>query len=40
MNDSSLRYSDERDKTYGIAGMAITIVALDGEKYQIGRAHV
>ncbi len=36
MNDSSLRYSDERDKTYGIAGMAITIVALDGEKYLSG----
>lgn len=36
MNDSTLRYSDERDKTYGIAGMAITIVALDSEKYLSG----
>ncbi len=33
MKDISLRYTDERDKTYGIAGMAITLVAVDGEKY-------
>ncbi len=31
MNESSLRYADERDKSYGIAGMAITIVALDAQ---------
>lgn len=36
MNELSLRYSDERDKTYGIAGMAITLVACDGEKYLAG----
>lgn len=33
MNHSTLRYSDERDKIYGLAGMAITLVAIDGEKY-------
>ncbi len=33
MDESSLRYSDERDKSYGIAGMAITLVALDGLDY-------
>lgn len=33
MNEPSLRYTDERDKSYGIAGMAITLVAIDGEKY-------
>lgn len=33
MNHSSLKYADERDKIYGLAGMAITLVALDGEKY-------
>lgn len=27
--DKSLRYTDERDKTYGIAGMVITLVACD-----------
>ena len=31
MNDSSLSYTDELDKSYGIAGMAITIVALDAQ---------
>lgn len=30
---SSLSYSDERDKTYGVTGMAITLVVLDGEQY-------
>lgn len=30
MNEPSLRYSDERDKTYGIAGMTISLVACDG----------
>lgn len=30
---NSLSYSDERDKSYGIAGMAITLVVLDGENY-------
>lgn len=33
MKEPELRYSDERDKTYGIAGMAITLVALDGEDF-------
>lgn len=33
MDHSNLRYTDERDKIYGLAGMAITLVALDGEKY-------
>lgn len=31
MKEPSLRYSDERDKAYGIAGMAITLVACDDE---------
>lgn len=30
---NTLSYADERDKTYGVAGMAITLVALDGEQY-------
>ncbi|MDE6276613.1 MAG: hypothetical protein K2M06_00715 [Muribaculaceae bacterium] len=29
-SDNSLRYSDERDKAYGLTGMAITLVASDG----------
>lgn len=33
MTDSRLRYADEREKTYGLTGMAITLVALDGEHY-------
>ena len=33
MKEPELRYSDERDKTYGIAGMTITLVALDGEDF-------
>lgn len=33
MDHTNLRYSDERDKIYGLAGMAITLVALDSEKY-------
>ena len=33
MTPNTLQYIDERDKTYGIAGMAITLVALDAEKY-------
>ncbi len=32
----TLSYADEKDKTFGIAGMAITLVALDGEEY-LGR---
>lgn len=28
-----LKYSDETDKSYGLAGMAISIVVLDGEEY-------
>lgn len=31
MNSISLKYTDKRDKAYGIAGMAITLVACDGE---------
>lgn len=27
------KYKDERDKSFGIAGMAISVVALDGEDY-------
>lgn len=30
MSDISLKYTDERDKAYGIAGMAITLAACDG----------
>lgn len=33
MNHSHLSYRNERDKTYGVTGMAITLVALDGEQY-------
>lgn len=33
MTDYSLRYADERDKVYGLAGMAITLVVLDGDDY-------
>lgn len=32
-NMKSLSYSDENDKAYGIAGMTVTLVALDGEEY-------
>ena len=32
-NHNKLAYADEKDKTYGITGMAITLVALDGEEY-------
>jgi len=28
-----LKYIDEKDKSYGLAGMAISIVVLDGEEY-------
>ena len=31
MNTITLGFADERDKTYGIAGMVITLVAMDGE---------
>lgn len=34
--NSRLRYTDEKDKSYGLAGMAISIVALDGEEYLSG----
>lgn len=27
----NLKYSDDRDKSYGVAGMAVTLVAMDGE---------
>ncbi|MCM1067587.1 MAG: hypothetical protein NC418_08465 [Muribaculaceae bacterium] len=33
MNEPTLRYTDERDKTYGIAGMTITLVACDGMEF-------
>lgn len=33
MIKDKLKYVDERDKSFGIAGMAISIVALDGEQY-------
>lgn len=33
MNNPTLRYADERDKCYGLTGMAITMVACDGEEY-------
>lgn len=32
MNNDILRYTDETDKSLGIAGMAISLVAIDGEK--------
>lgn len=32
-NINSLGYSNENDKAYGIAGMTVTLVALDGEEY-------
>lgn len=31
MNDNPLKYVDERDKSYGVAGMAIAVVAYDSE---------
>ncbi|MDE6161809.1 MAG: hypothetical protein K2F77_09150 [Muribaculaceae bacterium] len=31
MENNSLKYSDERDKSYGVAGMAIAVVAYDSE---------
>lgn len=31
MSIESLKYSDERDKSYGMAGMAIALVASDGQ---------
>ena len=34
--DSHLRYTDEKDKSYGLAGMAISMVVLDGEEYLDG----
>lgn len=33
---NKLSYSDEKDRSYGISGMAITLVALDGENYLSG----
>lgn len=33
MSKISLKYKDERERSYGITGMAITMVALDGENY-------
>lgn len=34
--DSQLRYTDEKDKSYGLTGMAISMVVLDGEEYLNG----
>ena len=36
MTPNTLQYSDDRDKAYGVAGMTITLVALDGEDYFSG----
>lgn len=36
MNETTLSYNGERDKVYGLTGMAVTLVALDGEKYLYG----
>ncbi len=36
MTPSTLHYTDSRDKAYGVAGMAITHVALDGEDFFAG----
>lgn len=33
---NTLGYSNENDKAYGIAGMTVTLVALDGEEYLAG----
>lgn len=33
MTPTSLHYTDDRDMAYGVAGMTITLVALDGEEY-------
>lgn len=33
MKEPSLSYADARDKSYGIAGMTITLVACDAEQY-------
>lgn len=35
MINSSLQFRNERDKIYGLTGMAITLVACDGEKYLV-----
>lgn len=34
--NSRLSYIDEKDKSYGLAGMAISLVALDGEEFLNG----
>ena len=34
--NSHLRYTDEKDKSYGLTGMAISMVVLDGEEYLNG----
>ena len=34
--NSRLRYTDEKDKSYGLAGMAISMVVLDGEEFLSG----
>ncbi len=33
---SSLKYTDEKDKSYGLTGMAISMIVLDGEEYLSG----
>ena len=36
MTANTLQYISDRDKAYGVAGMTITLVALDGEDYFSG----
>lgn len=33
---SRLKYTDEKDKSYGLTGMAISMIVLDGEEYLSG----
>ena len=33
MDKDSLQYADERDRSYGVAGMAVSLVLWDGESY-------
>ena len=35
--DQDFKYSNEEDRSYGLAGMAVSVVVWDSE---IGRAHV
>ena len=40
MQQLTLKYQNEDDKAYGLAGMAIALAALDALDREIGRAHV